>query len=122
MFTSFKTILYNSRKKLSYNIIMQTKSTNLTSSYQFFHRLFQSRPLLFPSILYLTLSVVVVDVVVVVVAVVVVCPPPRISWSSHPLTTPRSQSRFPLLDYLYCSQRLFPQTAGAVLCWYLTAI
>ena len=117
MFTSFKTILYNLRKKLSYNIIMQTKSTNLTSSYQFFHRLFQSRPLLFPSILYLTLSVVVFDV-----AVVVVCPPPRISWSSHPLTTPRSQSRFPLLDYLYCSQTLFPQTAGAVLCWYLTAV
>ena len=31
--------------------------------------------------------------------VVVVAAPPRIFWSKHLLTPPRSQSRFPLLDY-----------------------
>ena len=62
------------------------------------------------------------DYLVCLVVIVVVAPPPRIFWIGHPLTPQRSQSRFPLLDYLCSFKKLFPQTSCVVLCWYLTAV
>ena len=57
----------------------------------------------------------------VVVVLVIVAPLPK---SSCLLIPQRNQSRFSLLNYLCCFQRLFLQISvrSMVLCWYLATV